>query len=138
MAVDAARERVLRDVYDAFAARDGERMASLIGDKFEFHAVTGERAGRSGPYRGPDGMAQYLEDVQSVWIELRVIPQRFEEVDDFVLVHGRVWARDSDSLLDSPAAWVWHFAEERPTVCEVFADKDAAEVRFAELTGRAG
>ena len=135
MAIEPSREQALREIYEAFAERDGGRMGSLVGDDFEFHAVTGERAGRSEPYRGPDGWAQYLEDVQNVWIELRVIPQRFEEAGNIVFVTGRVWARDADSLIDSPAAWVWQFAGERPTACEVFADKDEAEARFAQLTG---
>jgi ketosteroid isomerase-like protein len=98
---------IVRAVFDAFAQRDLPRLAGLISDDMEFHAVTAEVAGRDGPYRGRDGMKLYFEDVENIWEEINLTPVDFEEAGDLILVTGRVWARGHGRVVDSSTGWLF-------------------------------
>ena len=118
---------IVRRAFDAFAHRDVEGMLPLFDADAEFHAPTAERANRSGPYRGEDGLRQYFSDVERVWEELRVIPQDFREIGDQVLVMGRVYARGHGGyIVDSPAQWVFRLLGDKVVFVRVFEDRDEA------------
>lgn len=122
-------------LFDAFNARDVESIAALCSDEMEFVAVTGKEVGRVEPYRGPDGLHQYLIDVETVWEELRVTPSTFEQAGERLLVVGRVYLRSRElGIRDMPAGWIWELREEEFVRGEVFADPDDARTRFAGLT----
>jgi ketosteroid isomerase-like protein len=132
------RRRKLERVYRAFSARDTDSIAAELGEGFEFHAVTGRRVGRSEPYRWPEGLEQYFADVERVWEELRLTPQRFYERGDTVLVIGRVWGRTKAQLTDSPVAWLWRFDGDELVEGRAFERRDqgvelfeAADAQFS-------
>ena len=120
---------IVRAVFDAFARRDMARVAALISDDMEFHAVTAEVAGREGPYRGHAGMEQYFADVEEIWEEIRLTPIDFEEVGDSILVTGRVWARGSGRVVDSSTGWLFKVREGQLVWARVF--ESAAEATAA-------
>ena len=62
---------VVKAVIAALAERDLERVLEFAAPEIEFIAVTSDYAGRTGPYRGHDGIRQYFRDVAEVWDELR-------------------------------------------------------------------
>src|SRR3954471_20634286 len=52
---------VVKAVYDAFARRDDKGITELLSDDCELHLEgTARLAGRSGPYRGHEGMREYF------------------------------------------------------------------------------
>jgi ketosteroid isomerase-like protein len=100
--------QLVTEVFEAFTARDQEALRGLVAPDMEFTAPTAAIARAGAPYVGHDGMRHYLDDVASVWRELRVIPQHFRAKGDCVLATGRVYARDHDgSIIDSPAGWLF-------------------------------
>jgi ketosteroid isomerase-like protein len=118
-------------LFDAFNARDAEAIATLCAEEMELSAVTGEEVGRGEPYRGPEGLRQYLADVEGVWEELRVTPSTVERLGERLLVVGRVYVRSRAlGIRDMPAGWIWRLRDGRFTRGEVFADPDEARARF--------
>ena len=116
---------IVRALFDAIARRDITRVAALISEETEFHAVTADVAGREGPYVGHAGLEQYFEDVEAIWDEIKLTPVDFEEVGDAILVTGRVWARGSGRVIDSSTGWIFRVAGGKLTWAQVY--ESAAE-----------
>ena len=102
---------VIEAVYAAFAERDVEGVIAWLHPDVEFSAVTGDHAGRTGPYRGHDGMRQYFRDVAEVWDELRVVPSDFRQSGDTILVTGRVSARSPARIVAGSTGWIWRLRD---------------------------
>jgi ketosteroid isomerase-like protein len=127
-------EALIGRLYQAFNQRDVEGIVALCSEDTEFVAVTGEEVGREVPYRGPEGLREYLRDVERVWEELLITPSRIEQQGDRLLVVGRVYVRSRAlGIRDIPAAWIWQLAGGVFVRGEVFGDPEAAIARFAEL-----
>jgi hypothetical protein len=76
-------------------------------------------------------MRKYYADVAEVWQELEVTPSELREVDDAVLVLGRVYGRGEGGYIqDSPAQWVMRFRDGRIWWIHVYTNRSAA---FAEV-----
>src|SRR5690349_20490274 len=62
---------IVKAVYEAFAARDAERLVGLLSEDcvLQFEG-TAKLVGRSGPYVGHAGLQDYLQDVDQVWEQL--------------------------------------------------------------------
>jgi ketosteroid isomerase-like protein len=118
---------VVKAVFAAFAERDFERVLDLVDPEFEFTTVTSDYAGRTGPYRGHDGMREYFRDVALVWDDLRLTPHEFREVGDTILVTGRVNARSPARIVDGSTGWVWRVREGRVVYGRVYASAGDAE-----------
>jgi ketosteroid isomerase-like protein len=127
-------EALIGRLYHAFNQRDVEGIVALCSEKMEFFAVTGEEVGREAPYRGSEGLREYLGDVERVWEELLITPSRVEQRGDRLLVVGRVYVRSRAlGIRDMPVAWIWQLADGVFVRGEVFADPEVAVSRFAEL-----
>lgn len=119
-------------LFNAFNQRDGEQIVELCSPRMEFFAITAEEVGRGGPYVGPEGLRDYLEDVERFWEELLITPGRVERRDDRLLVLGRVFVRNRElGIRDMPVAWLWQVEDGLFVRGEVFADPDKAVSRFA-------
>ena len=121
-----ARELVAR-LYEAFNRRDVDAVIGLSDESVEFRTITAEFAGRTGPYRGHDGLRLYFEDVAVTWEELLVTPQRVCARGDLILVTGRVYARGRRyGIRDLPATWIWRLKGD--VLCEgaVYGDLEEA------------
>jgi ketosteroid isomerase-like protein len=126
---------LVAQLFRAFNERDTEAMAALCAEEMEFLAVTGKEVGRSEPYRGREGMRQYLADVERVWEELRVTPSTVQQDGERLLVVGRVYVRSRElGIRDLPAGWIWQLGDDGRFVRgEAFTDPDAARARFAGM-----
>ena len=111
---------VVRAIYDAFAGRDLERALALLGPDAELHANgTAVAAGRSGPYRGHDGMRTYFDDVSAVWDELTLHADDFRVVPGYVVVMGHVTGRCGDAVLRRSVVWTWRVRDGLATYVRV-------------------
>ena len=121
---------VIRRAYQAFAERDVEALRTLSTPDIEIRAMTGVLAERDEPYRGYEGIAEYLQDVAKVWDELELEPVDFHQLaSGEILVYGRVRARRGTMRVDSANAWRWRLEDGKIAAVEVFGDLlDAAEV----------
>ena len=130
----ADRDLVAR-LFDAFNRRDAEEIAAVCEETMEFFPVgTADAVGRSAPYVGPDGLRDYLGDVDRAWEELLITPATVERQGGQLLVWGRVYVRSREQgIRDVPIAWIWEVAGGRFARGEVFPDPEQALLR---LTGR--
>jgi ketosteroid isomerase-like protein len=119
---------VVKAVIAAFAERDLEGVLAHASPDIEFSAVTGDHAGRTGPYRGHDGLRQYFRDVAEVWDDLRIVPGEFRQSGDTILLTGRVSARSPARIVAGSTGWIWRvvgglivYARVYPSAAEAMA-----------------
>ncbi len=126
-----APETMVGRLFNAFNQRDLGEIVELCAPHMEFFAITAEEVGRGAPYVGPDGLRDYLKDVEQFWEELLITPGRVERRGDRLLVIGRVFVRNRElGIRDMPVAWIWQVAGGLFVRGEVFADPDEAVNRF--------
>ena len=112
---------LVKAMFAAFAARDLETVLSLADPDVELTAVTGEHAGRTGPYRGHDGLRAYFRDVAALWEELRLTPREFRAAGDLILVTGKVSARSRSRTVTGSTGWLWRVRDGRVVYVRVYA-----------------
>ena len=131
-APDEERELAER-LYAAFNRRDHDEIVELCSEEMGFYPTgTAEQTGRTAPYVGPDGLQEYLGDVERVWDELLITPKVTERRGGSLLVRGRVYARSRPlGIRDVPVAWIWDLEDGRFIRGEVFPDPEDAVRRLA-------
>lgn len=130
---DATTELVAR-LFNAFNQRDAGAIEELCASRMEFFAVTADEVGRGAPYVGPEGLHDYLSDVEGFWEELLITPGRVGRRGDTLLVLGRVYVRNRElGIRDLPVAWLWRVEDGLFVHGEVFADPAEAVERFAQV-----
>jgi Ketosteroid isomerase-related protein len=131
--MSAKAEELVRQAYKAFSKRDLDALREIADPRIEIHTVTGTIAGRSEPYRGHEGMVEYLRDVGETWDEIELLPTDFHELSQSrLVVFGRVRARRELAVIDAPNAWLWEVGEGRIRSARVFGDPQSAR----ELLGQ--
>jgi ketosteroid isomerase-like protein len=128
---------VARRAFEAFADRDLTALVANMAGDVEFLPVTANIATGGMPYRGHDGIRQYLEDVGRLWQELRVFPEEIRALSDSVVVAlGRIHARGGGMILDRPTGWVWVMRDGKIVSGRVCATHEEALDAAAELVRR--
>jgi ketosteroid isomerase-like protein len=129
--MDEGHEALVERLFNAFNRRDADSIVALCSEDMEFLAVTGEEIGREAPYRGREGLREYLADVERVWEELLITPSTVESRGGLLLVCGRVYLRSRElGIRDMPAAWIWRVRDGLFDRGEVFADPALAIAHF--------
>ncbi|HEY8501461.1 MAG TPA: SpoIIE family protein phosphatase, partial [Solirubrobacterales bacterium] len=125
-------ERV-EQLYNAFNRRDPEGIVAVCDEQMGFFPFgTAEQVGRSAPYVGPEGLHEYLLDVERAWDELLITPKVAERHGSSLLVRGRVYVRSRElGIRDMPVAWIWELADGKFIRGEVFRDPEEAVRRLA-------
>lgn len=133
------RERDLVErLYNAFNHRDTAEIAALCDRGMGFFPIgTAEQVGRAAPYVGPEGLGEYMNDVERAWDELQIVPKVVEAHGHSLLVRGRVYARSRPlGIRDMPVAWIWDLTDGRFTRGEVFRDPEEAVRRLSAAPDR--
>jgi serine phosphatase RsbU (regulator of sigma subunit)/ketosteroid isomerase-like protein len=119
-------------LFDAFNRRDSEGITDLCDPGMGFFPVgTAEELGRTAPYVGPEGLREYMSDVERAWDELLITPHVVERRGPALLVRGRVYARSRElGIRDMPVAWIWELAAGKFVRGEVFRDPEEAVERL--------
>jgi serine phosphatase RsbU (regulator of sigma subunit)/ketosteroid isomerase-like protein len=120
-------------LYTAFNGRDSEEIVAVCDEEMAFFPIgTAEQIGRDAPYAGPEGLHEYLLDVDRAWDELLINPKVVENHGGSLLVRGRVYARSRAlGIRDMPVAWIWEVKNDRFVRGEVFRDPEEAVRRLA-------
>jgi ketosteroid isomerase-like protein len=108
--MSAENIEIAKGAVDAFNRRDVEGFFALAVPDFEwFPAMAGTVEG--GGYRGRDGIEKYLVDIGEAWEEYRVFAEAFRDLDDRVVMLGRIEGRGrgSQAWIDSPTATIFEF-----------------------------
>jgi len=112
---------IVQQLFTAFERRDRDQVLVLCARDIVFEPQTAQIAAAGQPYRGHAGMLRYLEDVASIWQELRPTSDAFFEGDDGVVVAtGRVYAWGAGRVIDSPAGWLWRVDDGQVVYGRVF------------------
>jgi ketosteroid isomerase-like protein len=136
-AVDDVYEALIGRLFHAFNQRDAVAIVSLCAPEMEFLTVTGGEAGHDDPYRGPDGLRQYLVDVERVWEALLITLGTVERQGNRLLAFGRVYVRSRElGIRDMPVAWIWDVRDGLFVRGEVFVDPAEAISRFDRALAR--
>jgi serine phosphatase RsbU (regulator of sigma subunit)/ketosteroid isomerase-like protein len=125
---------LVQRLYAAFNRRDSEEIVALCDEQMAFFPIgTAEQIGRDAPYTGPEGLHEYLLDVERAWDELLINPKVVENHGGSLLVRGRVYARSRQlGIRDMPVAWIWDVDNKRFVRGEVFRDPEEAVRRLAK------
>lgn len=107
---------VVRGLYDAFERRDLDTMLTALSDDAElFFEGTARLAGRSGAYRGHDGLREYFADVERIWDELVLHAQDYRAVPGSVIVMGHITGRRQGLDVRRASVWTWKVKAGRAT-----------------------
>jgi ketosteroid isomerase-like protein len=129
VAVDVVRDayRFIEDVQmrrrDDFEDGYGDSFAESFELLLPASYPEGEQA-----FRGRTGLKRWIENIQEVWDEWRMEPERFIAQDDRVVVLIRIVARGelSGVELDRETAHIWSVTDGHVTRCEVYFDRSEA------------
>lgn len=128
-----AEQELIERLYNAFNRRDAEAITELCDEQMGFFPIgTAEEIGRTAPYVGPEGLQEYLRDVERAWDELLITPKVVERHGHSLLVRGRAYARSRElGIRDMPVAWIWDLSDGKFSRGEVFRDPEEAVRRLA-------
>jgi ketosteroid isomerase-like protein len=102
----------VRAIYEAFARRDVEAALEHVAADCEFELPgTAQRAGRTEPYRGPDGVRQYFTDALEIWSELTLYADDIRAAAGGVAVFGHVEGIVEGKLLRRRVLWLWQIRD---------------------------
>lgn len=125
---------IAKQVIDAFNRRDVEGFFALAVPDFEWLPAMGGAAEGSG-YQGRDGIEKYLVDIADTWEEYRVFAEEFRDLDDRVLMLGRIEGRGrgSRARIESPTGTIFGFLNGKTSSVRTYLDRGEA-LRAAGLS----
>jgi serine phosphatase RsbU (regulator of sigma subunit)/ketosteroid isomerase-like protein len=128
-----AEQEMIERLYGAFNRRDAEAITELCDEQMGFFPIgTAEEIGRTAPYVGPEGLQEYLRDIERAWDELLITPKVVERHGRSLLVRGRAYARSRElGIRDMPVAWIWDLSDRKFSRGEVFRDPEEAVQRLS-------
>ena len=113
---------------EAFNAHDTETFVEVWAHNCEFFTVTGSRMDGT-PYRGHEGLRQYMAEAEQAWIGLRFdVDEIREGKDDVVVAVGylRGKGRESGAAVEQRMGVVWRFEGGKLRHCRAYPDPDEA------------
>ena len=117
---------VVRAGFAAYNAGDVEGLLAVCDPDVELVPLPSLLTGE--PYRGHQGVRDYLGAISDDWSQRAVELDRLVEVGDEVVLRGRFQARGRSSgvEVDAPAAWVVSLRDGRVVRLRVYTDPQEA------------
>jgi ketosteroid isomerase-like protein len=118
---------VVKALMDAVNRRDIDTFAGLTTPDFEWFPVFAARV-EGDVYRGREGIAAFLGEVDQTWEEFRPMPERYHDLDDRVLGLGRLKTRGRASGVPSDSPWggVYDFRDGKISRIRTYLDHGEA------------
>jgi ketosteroid isomerase-like protein len=100
---------VVRSVYENFAKRDIPAVLAALDPDVDWIENDQEYLPHRGTHHGPAAVAEKVfGSVVENFDEFAVVPEKFHDAGDVVVVEGRATGKTKrGGLLDAPATWVW-------------------------------
>jgi ketosteroid isomerase-like protein len=117
--------RVVRQLFDAFAARDVTRMMQL-SDRGVMIEPLSTPVRRRSPYLGVDGLRRYLRDLDETWQKFEISVAELRAGGDYVVALGRIYAQHQDLVADDPAGFAFKLRDARVVWAKVYPSADDA------------
>jgi ketosteroid isomerase-like protein len=126
------RLETVKRAFDAFAQRDVDAMLAFLHPQIRLWVVTAAVTREGRPYTGHAGIREYARDVNRMWQELELLPTRFHEIGEAIVVVGEVRARGAGGAVRAPTVWTWKFSGDLVIDCRVDSDVRAARTALGE------
>ena len=127
---------VVRRGYEALASGGFEAWLPLFDRDFEM-TTPAALASEPGTYRGPEGVRRWFDEFYEAMDEVRLEPQEFHEVGEWVVVPFKIVARGRATGLEveQSAVQVWELRDGKAVGLRLFGEIDEA---FAAVGGTQG
>jgi ketosteroid isomerase-like protein len=132
--MSGANTEIAKQAVDAFNRRDVEGFFALAAPDFEWFPAMASSI--EDGYRGREGIERYLADIGEAWDEYRVLAEEFRDLDDRVVMLGRIEGRGrgSRAWIDSPTGTIFEFLNDKMLRVRTYLDHEEA-LRAAGLSG---
>ena len=118
--------RVVRDLFDAFSAREVPRASQLV-DRGVMMEPLSTPVERRTPYLGIDGLRRYLQDLDETWDTFDVTIEKTRADDgEHVVAAGRIHARQIDVVVDDPAGFAFRLRDGKVVWAKVYGSHEEA------------
>jgi serine/threonine-protein kinase RsbW len=117
--------RVVRKLFEAFAARDVSRTTELV-DRGVMMEPLSTPVERRTPYLGIDGLRRYLQDLDETWDAFDVTIAELRAEGENVVASGRIHAREHNVTLDDQASFAFKLREGKVVWAKVYRSHDEA------------
>ena len=117
--------RVMRELYDSFAARDVARTTELVDPGVMMEPLSTPVQRRT-PYLGIGGLRRYLRDLDETWDEFEVTVEEVRAQGDYVVALGRIYARQRSFVTDDQAGFTFRFRNGKVVWAKVYRSQDEA------------
>jgi anti-sigma regulatory factor (Ser/Thr protein kinase)/ketosteroid isomerase-like protein len=117
--------RVVRRLFEAFAARDVSRTTELV-DRGVMMEPLSTPVERRTPYLGIDGLRRYLQDLDETWDAFDVSIAELRAEGENVVAAGRIHARHDNVTLDDQASFAFKLREGKVVWAKVYRSHDEA------------
>lgn len=117
---------LVQRAFEAWNAGDLDAMLEMVHPDFEFLPLRSQLDGAA--YCGREGMRQFAADAAEEWEHLRVVPDEFRVVGEFVVMLGRFDARGRVSGMDIefPCGWVARTRDGKLAYLRTYSDPQEA------------
>jgi ketosteroid isomerase-like protein len=124
--VSSANVDVVKLALEAFNGGDADAFADLTTPDLEW--ATGLGAVEGEIFRGREGVETYFDRLSSAWDGFRFLAHEFRDLDDVVLVLGRLEGRGRAGgvPVDSPVGAVWNLRGGKIWRLRAYLDHDKA------------
>jgi uncharacterized protein len=118
---------LVKQGYEALAAGGFEAWLPLFDPDVEL-TTPAALASEPGIYRGPDGVRRWFDEFYEAMDEVRLEPQEFHEVGEWVVVPFTIIARGRTTglVVEQRAVQAWQLRDGKAIRLEIFADVEEA------------
>jgi anti-sigma regulatory factor (Ser/Thr protein kinase) len=117
--------RVVRELLDAFAARDVARTIELV-DRGVMWEPLSTPVERRTPYLGIGGLRRWLRDLDETWDEFDVTMEELRAHGYYVVAVGRIRARHQSFVMDDPAGVAFKLRDAKVVWAKVYRSEEEA------------
>ena len=117
--------RVVRKLFDAFAARDVTRTTQLV-DRGVMIEPLSTPVQRRTPYLGVAGLRRYLQDLDETWQRFEISVEELRADGDYVVAAGRIYAQQQNLIADDPAGFAFKLRDGKVVWAKVYRSVDEA------------
>ena len=116
---------VVRDLFEAFAARDVARTTRLVDRGVMIEPLSTPVQGRT-PYLGVSGLRRYFHDLDETWQRFELTLGELRADGDWVVAAGRIHAQRENFIADDPAGFAFKFRDAKVVWAKVYRSHDEA------------
>ena len=125
--MSAENVALVRSVYENFGQGDIAAVLAVLAPDIEWVESPQDFLPHRGTHHGPaEVAANVFATVMEHFVEFAVVPERFHDAGDVVVVEGRaVGKTKAGGALDARAAWVWTVRDSLAIANHNYHDTDA-------------